>query len=107
MSLMLKQDWEQFNLCMLSASFWGGESCWNCKVLLVRAEYLFIRVCIFSGVLQKRREKRGENKIDKNLQHSQMSQSCEIRLGDFSEVVCIQIPGQRKRGKKGHLVHEI
>ena len=30
-----------------------------------------------------------------HLQHSQMPQPCKVRLGNFSEVVCIQIPGQR------------
>ena len=34
------------------------------------------------------------------LQHSQMSQSCKIRLGDFSEVVRIEIPGQRGEKKR-------
>lgn len=50
----------------------------------------------FSFILVKmrRKEKRERDvKTDKShLQHSQMPQSCKIRLGDFSEVVCIQIP---------------
>lgn len=29
-----EQDWKQLNLCVV---VFRGESCWNCKVLLVRA----------------------------------------------------------------------
>lgn len=57
--------------------------------------YCLSELCIRVFFLQSSREKKGEYISTLHLQDSQMSQSCEIRLGDSSEVVCIQIPGQR------------
>lgn len=84
MSLMLKEDRKLLNLPML-VFFLSGEISRCCFATVVRDSVLLAK--------QKRKEMRYMSKL--HLQYSQMSQSCKIRLGDSSEVVCIQIPGQR------------
>lgn len=61
----------------------------NCLPNVKKIEFTFY-IC--------KEKKEHSNKI--NLQDSQMSQSCKIPLGDFSEIVCIQIPRWKIRKKE-------
>lgn len=81
MSLMLKDDRKLLNLRVLV--LWGG--------VVGITKRCLPELCMRVFYWQSRRER----KLDIYLQHSHMSQSCKIRLGDSGEVVCIQIPRQR------------
>lgn len=68
--------------------FFGG------VVLIERYFGLFF--CIYTKEERRTRECQNKKRDRRHLQHSQMPQSCEICLGDFSEVVCVQLPEEEK-----------